>query len=55
MASKRPRREDWSGPGMKKANVAAPFKFIAFQKSGGAESTGTTRADAGTWAHLQTR
>ncbi len=26
--------DDRSGPGMKKANMAATFKFIAFQKSG---------------------
>ena len=34
MASKRQSMDDRSGPGMKKANMAAPFKFIAFQKSG---------------------
>jgi hypothetical protein len=35
MASKRQSMDDRSGPGVKKANMAAPFKFIAFQKSGG--------------------
>ncbi len=35
MASKRQSMDDRSGPGVKKANLAAPFKFIAFQKSGG--------------------